>query len=82
MATKRKRDDEKTVVYSADTLKALLSYAIITHDPQAAALLNIMKAYNFDPGMLEEVLMGPSFFFFFIGTDLGSDRLFRSSTKH
>ena len=80
MATKRKRDDEKTVVYSACTLKTLLSYAITTHDP--AALLNIMKAYNFDPGMLEEVLMGPSFFFFFFGTDLGSDRLFRSSTKH
>jgi hypothetical protein len=60
MATKRKREDGKSVVQSADALRELLSSSITNHVSAEIALLHIMEEHDFDLNMLQQILSGPS----------------------
>jgi hypothetical protein len=59
MATKRKRNDDKLVINSADTLKIVLLSAITSHASTELGLLHIMKTYDFDTSTLQLILKGP-----------------------
>jgi hypothetical protein len=52
MATKRKREDDKPVVQSADALRKLLSSAITSHESAEIALLHTMEEHDFNLSML------------------------------
>jgi hypothetical protein len=65
MATKRKRDDDETVVNpAADSLREVLSSAIASHTSVEIAL-HIMKTYAFHICTLQQMLKGPSILFCF-----------------
>lgn len=60
MATKRKREDDKSVVQSVDALRALLSSSITSHVSTEIALLHIMEEHDFDLSLLQQILSGKS----------------------
>ena len=60
MATKRKREDDKSVVQSVDALRALLSSFITNHVSAEMALLHMMEEHDFDLSLLQQILSGPS----------------------
>lgn len=63
MATKQMHDDNKPVVHSVNALRILLSSATTSYESAEVALLHIMRAYDFDPGLLQKVLTGLSILF-------------------
>ena len=63
MAIKRKHDDDKLVVHSANALRTLLSSAITRCDSVEVALLHIMKTHDFNISLLKQVLTGLSISF-------------------
>lgn len=67
MATKQKmHDNNKPVVHSVNALRILLSSATTSYESAEVALLHIMRAYDFDPGLLQQVLTGLSILFWFL----------------
>jgi hypothetical protein len=63
MATKQKCNDNKPLVHSDDALRTLLSSAITSYGSAEVALLHIMKTYDFNGNMLEQILTGLSVLF-------------------
>jgi hypothetical protein len=60
---KRKRDDDKIAVRSADVLRTVLSSAITSHASAEVALLHIMKTHRFNISTLRQILTGTSILF-------------------
>jgi hypothetical protein len=76
MATKRKRDDDETVVNpAADSLREVLSSAIASHTSVEIALLHIMKTHDFNLSTLQQVLKGLSILFCFSASYFGFESL-------
>lgn len=65
MATKRKCDDDKSVVHSPDALRTLLSSAIAKYGSAEVALLHIMNTHDFYISILQQILTGPPILFWF-----------------
>ena len=66
MATKRKREDDKSVVQSIDALRALLSSSITSHVSAEIALLHIMEEHDFDLSLLQQILSSKSIVSWFL----------------